>query len=70
MKPKNDPIGLVEQIKRLAAEPKSRLKFSQIRVIVAIERVIARLEAEPRVRALRATLMPLRLTSTRKNRWS
>ena len=50
MKTKNDPFSLVEQIKRLAANPKSRLKFSQIRVIVAIERVIARLEAAPRLR--------------------
>jgi hypothetical protein len=50
VKLKNEPLNLGEQIKRLAADPKSRLKLSQIRVIVAIERVVARLEAAPRLR--------------------
>ena len=50
MNPKREPFSLGERIKGLAADPKSQLKLSQIRIIVAIERAVARLEAIPRLR--------------------
>lgn len=45
-----DHISLGEQIKRLAANPQCNLTANQIRVVVAIERVVARLETEAQLR--------------------